>query len=426
MACSWLATLGTGGTGVRRSITSGAALVTSNFDYTIPNSYEIRRVKLKNLTNSTGFTAASRTFKYVILENVGVLTLIVRHISPSFVHTGATDTEEIFTLSPYYTVPASGTFYNGFLYTNTSASSGNFFSSTNPPDSSLTDSVILYRDFPSSVPVVGSTLVFESTGEITNNWLLMTEEACSPLISLTAADLTSRAFISLPSLASYKVLSALGVAMTPVADAPVQTSKTLITSASLSHTPAIADSAVIRSGTTQASNSASSATIGVPTLTRTVLLSTASLNQAPTSASALINKSISLSASSISMTPKVEASLAYSLANLRLSSKSSRTPDAGINLDWEESGVPKAYSWYNKVLYKFHLDFDQITEEECLWLEAYCDLYRYKEIDYQWPFDSHVYRCILTSDPAQTIIRSDTSLGVVCTAFVELIGYEIA
>lgn len=424
MACTWLANLGTNGSGVRRSITSGSALVAANFDYTLPNSYEIRTVKIKNLTSATGLTAASRTFKYVVIEQAGSTT--VRYISSAFVHTGTANTEETFTLSPYYTVPASGTFYNGILYTNTGASSAYFFSNTFPTGSSFTSGLFLYRDFPTSVPVVGSVLTFDLGDNLTDNWLLMTEEACSPIVSLTAADLTSRPIIDTTSMAAYKAISAVGVTMTPTIGAPVQTSKTLITSASLSHTPAIADSAVIRSGTTQASNSASSATIGVPTLTRTVLLSTASLNQAPTSASALINKSISLSASSISMTPKVEASLAYSLANLRLSSKSSRTPDAGINLDWEESGVPKAYSWYNKVLYKFHLDFDQITEEECLWLEAYCDLYRYKEIDYQWPFDSHVYRCILTSDPAQTIIRSDTSLGVVCTAFVELIGYEIA
>lgn len=424
MACSWLANLGTGGAGVRRSITSGAALVASNFDYALPNSYEIRTAKIKNLTSATGLVASSRTFRYLVLEYSASVT--VRYVSSAFVHTGAANTEETFALSPYYTVPASGTFYNGFLYTYTGGSSAYFFSNSFPTGSSFTTSLFLYRDFSSSVPVVGSIVTFDLGDSLTDNWLLMTEEACSPLVALTAADLTSRPFISIPSLATYKALSALGVAMTPTIGAPVQTSKTLITSASLSHTPAVDVPSVIRAGTTSASSASSSATLGVPTLTRKVLLSAASLNHSPTVASAAVNKSISLAASSLSMSPTLDATLSYGLTSLRLSSKSSRTPDAGINLDWEESGVPKAYSWYNKVLYKFHLDFDQITEEECLWLEAYCDLYRYKEIDYQWPFDSHVYRCILTSDPAQTIIRSDTSLGVVCTAFVELIGYEIA
>ena len=423
MACTWLANLGTAGTGVRRTVTSGAALVTSNFDYLLPNSYELRTVKIKNLTSATGLTAASRTFKYVVIEQAG--STIVRYISSAFVHTGTANTEETFTLSPYYTVPASGSFYNGILYTNTGASSAYFFSNTFPTGSSFTSSLFLYRDFPTSVPVVGSVVTFDSGDNITNNWLLLTEEACSPIVSLTAADLTSRPTIGIPSLAAYKAISASGVSMTPSADTAGQTSKTLITSASLSQTPAVGAPSVIRAGTTAASNSSSSATIGVPTLIRTVLLSTASLNQAPTAGTSAVNKRISLSASSLSMAPTLGTTLAYGLTNLRLSSKSSRTPDAGINLSWEESGVPKAYSWYNKVLYKFHLDFDQITEEECLWLEEYCHLYRYREIDYKWPFDEHTYRCVFTSDVTETIIRSDTSLGVRCTAAIDLIGYEI-
>lgn len=133
-----------------------------------------------------------------------------------------------------------------------------------------------------------------------------------------------------------------------------------------------------------------------------------------------------MTAENLSVSTNAQSAVNFSLATMGLSNNSSRTPDAGIVLDWEESGVPKAYSWYDKVLYRFHLEFDQITEEQCLLLEDFCEIHRYDEIDYQWPFDNHTYRCVLIEDVKERIIRSDTALGVRCVASVELLGYEVA
>jgi hypothetical protein len=424
MACTWNANLGTSGTGVRRSIASGSALVAGNFDYTLPNGLEVRTVKIKNLTNATALSASTRTFRWIVIEYTG--SYVVRYVSSPFVHTGALNTEQTFALSPYYTVPLSGSFYSAFLYTNTAGSSAYFFSTTFPTGSSFYTNVFLYRDFPTTVPAVGSTLTFDLGDNLTDNWLLMTEEACDLVTSLTSVNMSSSSAIEAPVLTVTKQFTAENLTSSTACDASTNVVTIVLTSASLSAGSASGDPALTMEGQRVPAAMGAATAVTDATFVITRVLVPADMSVATLATASTFNHAFTLYPANLSVRAETQTVLNGSLENMRLSSKSSRTPDAGISLSWEESGVPKAYSWYDKTLYQFHLDFAQITEEECAWLQEFCRLHRYDEINYVWPFDGHTYRCILTNDVSETIIRSDAALGIRCTAAVDLLGYDIA
>jgi len=126
----------------------------------------------------------------------------------------------------------------------------------------------------------------------------------------------------------------------------------------------------------------------------------------------------------VEFTASLASTIIGNLQSLRLAEGSSRTPDAGIDLDYP-SGFVHGDSWYTKTLYRFKLVFHLLTDDEYHWLDGFSVVNRYNEIDYSWPFDSRTYRCLIVTDLEASLYRSDSGLGKLWNASFEMIGYEL-
>lgn len=144
----------------------------------------------------------------------------------------------------------------------------------------------------------------------------------------------------------------------------------------------------------------------------------------PENGTVSINYTRQLQPQNIELTPSLPFVFTGSLMALRLAEGSTRTPDAGISLDFPY-GYVKGSSWYTKTTYRFVLKFHMLTDLEYHWLDGFLHVNRYNELDYAWPFDNRTYKCLLIEDLDATLVRSSTALGRLWNVTVNLIGYEV-
>ena len=423
LRCDWTNELGVDiDSGLTYTISSGVAAVISNFTPSLRNGATIRRVRLRTVADCTTATAASRTVKYVVIELAGGV-YTCRYISQDIVLTGAAGVTTAELTSPY-TVPNYGTFYGGLLYTNLAASSAYLARSVHPSTSSMPAAITRYTAFSGGAVSVGTTLTFGASGA--NEWIMLSEQQHDTVVNLVPDSIalsTSPADESLTSVGkSYTPAGIVATADVAVSDltigiplTPVEAAVTVDLGASLTVEkilPAALDPAV-------------SLDISIPTITINKLLVPSPIGLSVDPAATTINRRILLTPTALSMEASLETSY-LPLAEFKLAEGSSRTPDAGITLVGEESGLPAGYSWYDKICYNFHLVFGIMTEAEKNRLEQFCADARVRAIDYAWPFDNHLYRCVFSSELAITPVRVSAALGNRYSAEVDLVGYEVS
>lgn len=387
----------------------------------LQNNVQISNVKVRVAQDSSANPLTARYFRYIVLVPVGGSSFQCVYTSQTMTHTGSTGIET-FALTTPYTVPASGTYY--------SALQQGYNSSTYPyyivTQSGWGQTIYLNSSAFSGFLTVGTTATYAAS-TINNMVILISAEECTNTINLTSAAISAQAAIAVPTLT-------LGADLTPAAisaaaseiDIATLSVGVPLTSSGITGSAAIGTGGFTLEGAFTPAEIAGTGELDTATLTLNITFTPAEIAGSADIDTVGTNQNILLWSKNIDASAYLPSVFNGDLSSLTLSSKSSRTPDAGIEISWEESGVPRAFSWYNGTIYKFHLDFSQITEEQCLWLEEYFRLHRYDEIDYSWPFDNHVYRCVLMSDVKAMYIRNDTTLGIYCTASLDLIGYEVA
>jgi len=412
MACTFRWDMATGLTTSYSTYNNTYAALT-NLELLV-NGYSIPRISVRFGTAAS----AACPFRYIVLSPVSGSVFQAAYVSETLTHTASVGTET-FTFSSPYTVPASGAYYGAIQQQTVFAPwiANSLTTGGYPGD--------IYRAALANWVVQGNQYDF-GTILTTTAGLLFSEEQCSPSTSLTSVNMSSSSAIEAPVLTVTKQFTAADLTSSTACDASTNVVTIVLTSASLSAGSASGDPVLTMEGQRVPAAMGVATAVTDATFVITRILVPADMSVATLATASTFNHAFTLYPANLSVRAETQTVLNGSLENMRLSSKSSRTPDAGIKLSWEEFGVPKAYSWYDKTLYQFHLDFAQITEEECAWLQEYCRLHRYDEIDYVWPFNGHTYRCILTNDVSETIIRSDAALGIRCTAAVDLLGYDIA
>lgn len=394
----------------------------------LPNNATIEGFKIRITSTCTALNASTRSYRFIVYSNVSG-TRTVTFVSSIFTTSGTAGTSNL-SLSPIYTVPATGNHYAaiqvGVINSRISGSYDEtpYYFSTS--DSLLAPMTLLWSQAALAAYVtVGTTLT--NIGITSDRWVNIAPLVCTvDAVALTADGISSGSSVA-----------------TTVATAEVQTVTDSMSAGATLDTATITAAFTLDAGSLSAGSAVTSATPGVqgqaspdavdagttittPTISLQIPLTASDLSAGTALDSSASSLVLNLSATSLSCASEVDSSMNTSLGAFALATGSSRTPDAGITMDFEASGIPISYSWYNKTLWRFRLEFDQLTEEQCLWLEDFCGLNKYREIDYAWPFDSHTYRCVFASDVSESIIRSDTVLGVRCKASFELVGYEVA
>lgn len=407
--------------GLHYAVSSGVAAVTTNLNTALHNGEVIRRVRIRVPSDSVLLTAASRTFKYVVIENAGG-TRTCRYVSQDLVHTGAAGTET-FELTTPYTVPAYGGFYGGLLYTNAAANSAKVIRTVHPATSSLPNTITRYAAFHGSTVSAGTVLTFSTT--YSNEWVMLSEQQWEAVVNLTPEGIAGGSSTADDALTAVgKALTAASISAAGGIGESEVTIGVPLTPAALSSVPDLSATITVGKSLTAADISPVP-TVDVPAVTVNRLLSPDPINAFGACAVPTMARAITLTPAALAAGTAIEQTY-LPLAEYKLWEGSSRTPDAGLVLSWEISGHPLSYTWYDKVVYRFHLVYSFLTEKEFNKLEQFCDAVRLKEIDYAWPFDNRLYRCIFVSDLKQILVRNSSALGTVKRAEIDMIGYEVS
>lgn len=394
----------------------------------LPNSATIEGFKIRITALCTALNTSTRSYRFIIYSNISG-TRTVTFVSEIFITSGEIGTTNL-SLSPTYTVPATGNHYAAIQVGVINSRRSGSYDET-PFYFSTTDGLVAPISLPYSLAAlaayvtVGTTLTNIASAD--NTWVHIAPLVCtSEAVALTPVDISSGSSVDTTvAIGNVQTVTDSMWARATLDTATITVAFTL-NAESLSAGSAVASATPFVEG--QASPGAVDAgtTITTPTISLQIPLTASALSAGTSLASSASALVLNLISTSLSCASEIDSSMNTTLGALALATGSSRTPDAGITMDFEASGIPISYSWYNKTLWRFRLEFDQLTEEQCLWLEDFCGLNKYREIDYAWPFDSHTYRCVFASDISESIIRSDTVLGVRCKASFELVGYEVA